>query len=604
MALWLVANKKADFNGIAAACGISPVTARLIRNRGIIGQEATWRYLHGSLADLHDPFLLHGMDRAVSILTDKIQQHKPIRVIGDYDVDGITSSYILWRLLTFLGGRVSVVLPDRHKDGYGINVRMVEEAIADGVDTILTCDNGIAAMEPLTRAKEAGLTVVLTDHHEIPYREKTGGQAEVVQKEYLLPPADVIIEPKLVNPETGRIWYPFTEICGAVVVYKLAQALLGMPVLQEKPQDDTTGEQHVLRELLAFAAMGTICDVMPLQDENRILVRYGLQEAARTTNEGLRCLIRACGLEGKSLTVYHVGFILGPCLNATGRLDSAERALGLFMEEDHGRCLALAGELIGLNQSRKSMTEAGMKEAEAQLQDDMQQHGLPHPSDAVLILYLPGTNESIAGIVAGRIKEKYSQPVFVLTNSAETGVLKGSGRSIDAYDMYAEINRCGSLLLKYGGHHMAAGLSLKAENLAAFRREMNAACRLTRDQMQETIHIDMELPPRFVTLPLVDELQVLEPCGTGNERPLFVTRGLTLRLTRVLGANRNVLRLAGTDEAGRSFDFILFRKADDVPELCDGARHCCNVVYYPDINEFRGQRSLQFVIRDFRLIPG
>lgn len=611
MANWLVYHKKEDFDAVAKACGISPVTARLIRNRDVIGIEDTREYLHGTLKDLPDPFLFHDMDRAVEILGDKISQHQKIRIIGDYDVDGICSSFILWRLFSFLGARVSCDLPDRRKDGYGINERLVQEAIRDGVDTIITCDNGIAAAEPLQMAKAAGLTVIVTDHHEIPHIDDRqtdfdgdGTQTErsPLSRRYILPPADVIIEPKLVDPGTGRTWYPFTEICGAEVVYKLASALLGMPDIAGDPKDDTTTEQTLMRELISFAAIATVCDVMPLSKENRIIVRCGLQEAKRTRNTGLKSLIMTTGLSDADLSCYHAGFILGPCLNASGRLDTAERALGLFMEEDGGRAMALAAELKGLNESRKAMTEQGIRDADAMIREEMQAHGTDRPVNRVLIIYLPNVHESIAGIIAGRIREKYERPTFVLTNAQEEGMLKGSGRSIDAYDMYGEMNRCSEYFEKFGGHKMAAGLSIRKEKLTAWKAAMNENCTLQDADMQETIHIDMELPPRFVSMQFAEELKVLEPCGTGNARALFVTRNLRLRVESVFGKNRNVIRLRAQDEQGMSFNFILFRREEDAKDLCDGETHDCNVVYYPEINEYSDRRSLQFIIRDYRIL--
>ncbi len=445
MSKWMVYAKKADFNEIGTAVGISPFLARIIRNRDVVGAKETAAYLNGTMGDLHAPTLLHDLEKAVDLLYTKIHEGKKIRVIGDYDVDGICSSFILWRMLSFLDADVDVHLPHRMQDGYGINARLVEEAIADGVDTILTCDNGIAAVEPLRMAKEAGMTVIVTDHHEVPYELDDAGN-----KQYILPPADAIIEPKIVNPKTGEFYYPFTEICGAVVTFKLSQMMLDLPDIAGPKKEKETPQQSVLRELLTFAAIATVCDVMPLSDENRIIVRQGLREAERTENIGLQALIFATGLADQHLTTYHAGFAIGPCLNASGRLDSAERSLHLFMEQDDHEAMRVAGELTALNESRKSMTEEGTQRAEQTLEAQALAEG---NMDRVLVVVVPNCHESIAGIIAGRLREKYERPTFVLTESAEDpNVLKGSGRSIEAYDMYTEMNRVSDVFLKYGGH--------------------------------------------------------------------------------------------------------------------------------------------------------
>ena len=595
MAKWLVANKGADFAAIASACGISPITARIIRNRGVLGEEATRQYLNGKLNDLHSPMLLHDMDLACRILHEKIDRSSRIRIIGDYDVDGICSSYILLRMLTFLGGLADVRLPDRVADGYGINIRLVEEAHRDGIDTILTCDNGIAAAIPLARAKELGITVIVTDHHEIPFSLDPNGGAH--KKIYQLPPADAVIEPKLVEQETGNTYYPFTEICGAAVAFKLAQAMLGLPDLGENSFD--TPVKELLKDLLAFAGIATVCDVMPLQDENRILVRYGLAEAQRTRNTGLMSLITASGLKDKALTCYHAGFVIGPCLNATGRLDSAERALALFSEENSAAAMQMAAELKVLNDNRKSMTEKGVEDALAMVEDPVT--GLL--GDTVFVLYLPSLHESLAGIVAGRVKERYFRPTFVLTGSAEDPeLLKGSGRSIEDYDMYGHMNEVSGLFVKFGGHKMAAGLTIRKEELEELRRRLNEKSNLRPEQLQDTLHIDMELPMQYVTEALIREFSLLEPCGTANPRPVFVMRNLELTLSAVLGKNRNVLKFTGRDEQGRIYDLIRFDQPDDARVFHDRRGHRCHVVYYPDINEFRGRRSVQFVIKDWRIV--
>ena len=586
---WLVAAKKADFNQIARDCGITPVLARLIRNRDVEGSAATGKYLYGTLRDLHDPMLLHDMDAAAVLLNEKIRTGAKIRIIGDYDADGICSSTILWRMLTFLKGNADVRLPDRVRDGYGINERLVREAAADHVDTILTCDNGIAARQPLALADSLGMSVILTDHHEIPYEDNPDGT-----RRYLLPPALAIVEPKLVNERTGKTWYPFTEICGAEVAYKLAQVMLDYPDISGEPGETETDRQKLLRELLGFAAIATVCDVMPLADENRIVVRYGLREVERTRNTGLRALLLANGLGGKRITCYHAGFIIGPCLNASGRIDSAQRALDLFRETDEARAASEAALCKELNESRKTMTQKGVEEAERYVS------GLDLAHTKVLVIQLNDCHESIAGIVAGRIREKYTRPTFVLTRTGE-GIVKGSGRSVEGYDMYGEMNRVSTLFLKFGGHKMAAGLSMEEKNVDGFRRQLNANCPLDIEEMQDVLHIDMELPMRLMDVDFVQSLSLLEPCGNGNPGPLFVTRNLLLTNTGIYGSDRNVLKFRGTDGTGRSFDLVLFRKEEDAADLLSHPVHA-HVVYEPGINEYRGSISLQFTIRDYRIL--
>ena len=595
MAKWMVAAKKADFEAIAGACGISPILARLIRNRDVVGEEETARYLNGTLNDLHDPLLLPDMEKAAAILLDKIRAGRKIRIIGDYDVDGICSSYILWRMLTFLGADADVRLPDRIVDGYGINIRLVEEAKSDSVDTILTCDNGIAAGAVLQTAVDAGMSVIVTDHHEIPFEEAEDGSGD---KTYILPPADAIVEPKLTDPETGCIRYPFPDICGAQVTYKLSQVMLDR-AFRDKPTSEMIEKERVMRELLGFAALATVCDVMPLKDEHRIFVREGLKEAANTENIGLDALIRVCSLSGAPLSVYHAGFIIGPCLNASGRLESAGKALELFMEKDPDKAVRIAHELKDLNDSRKSMTEQGTQRAQEAVEEKIRAAGGMLP--LVLVIALEDCHESLAGIIAGRIREKYQRPTFVMTRTEE-GDLKGSGRSVEGYDMYAEMNRCADLFLKFGGHKMAAGFLIPGENMEQLEQRLNENCPLKAEQMEDVIHIDMELPPRFVSMELTEEMAKLEPCGTANAKPVFVTRNIRLTLTGILGKNRNVARFTGTDETGRRFNFIYFRKEEEITDLTGGGGALCSLVYYPDINTWNGRSSLQFVIKDHRVI--
>ena len=595
---WIVTAKRADFNKIAAYCGISPVLARLIRNRDVIGEEETEHFLRGTTDDLHDPRLLPDAEKAVSILAEKVREGKRIRIIGDYDVDGICSSFILWYTLRCCGNEADCVLPDRVRDGYGINERIVREAAADGVDTIMTCDNGIAAAEPLGTAKSLGMTVIVTDHHEVPFRAGEDGA-----REYILPPADAVVDPKIPGSVSGAPEYPFPDICGAVVAYKLC--LLLAEELQ--PQAARSQPGPVIADLLPFAGLATVCDVMPLRDENRIIVREGLREASVTRNSGLKALLRVTGLSDTPLTCYHAGFVLGPCLNATGRLDSARRGLELFMEEDYTEALRSAQQLKDLNDSRKSMTAQGVEMAEEFIdRENMQDR-------KVLVLLLENCHESLAGIIAGRVKESRHRPVFVLTRT-ENGLLKGSGRSIESYDMYTQMNACGDLLEKFGGHKMAGGLTMKEENFAEFARRVEADCLLTEEDLQEVIRVDMELPPRFMGTAMTRELELMEPCGNGNPKPLFVTRNIRLLFAKVLGKNRNVIRLDAQDDTGARMNLIRFGDADEFAAGIDegagkGAfegllRGAGNVtidmVYYPDINSWNGRESMQYIVKDFR----
>lgn len=542
MAKWMVYQKKENFRAIADACGISQVLARLIRNRDVIGIDETRRFLYGTLSDLHDPRLLPDMEKAVSLLGDTIRRGAAVRVIGDYDVDGICASYILMHALGICGAQADVVLPDRVRDGYGMNPQMAEDAAQDGIGVILTCDNGIAATEAVRAAKDAGICVVVTDHHEVPFEEGEDGV-----RKYLLPPADAVVDPKVRDSRTGEMEYPFPDICGAVVAWKLAGLL--MEDLAPARKDD------VLGDLLPFCALATVCDVMPLQDENRILVREGLRRAVHTTNTGLRSLLVVNGLEGKPLSTYHAGFVIGPCLNATGRLDNAERALALFMEDDPSEALRSAQKLRELNDSRKSLTEQGVLQALDRIRED-------HLLDRrILVIFLPDCHESLAGIIAGRIRERFSRPVFVLTRTEE-GLVKGSGRSIEAYDMFASMTAVKECFTKFGGHKMAAGLSMKEEDIPLLRERLEEGCSLREEDLTEVLHIDMELPPALWTLDMTEELNLLDPCGMANPKPVFAARGIRLHSLRIMGRGQNVLRMEAEDARGARLTLIWFCEAD------------------------------------------
>lgn len=593
MAKWMVTAKRADFNQIARDYGITPVLARIMRNRDVVEPEEIRRFLKGSKKDLYDPGLLKDMEKAVSIILKKVKEGAAIRIIGDYDVDGICATYILLRGITALGGKADRVIPHRIKDGYGLNEGLIEEAGKDGVDTIITCDNGIAAAPQTAFAKELGMTVVITDHHEVPFEETEEG------KHYLLPEAEAIIDPKQPGCE-----YPFPQICGAVVAYKLLQALFESAW---KGTEREEAGQAVLEELLPFAALATVCDVMELRDENRILVKAGLKAMETTGNPGLRALLEVNGIAGKELTPYHAGFIIGPCLNATGRLDTAVRALQLFEEKEWKEAVTIAADLKSLNDSRKIMTEEGVERAIQQVEKS----GLR--DDPVLVVYLPDCHESLAGIIAGKLKEKFWKPAFVLTDGEEG--IKGSGRSIEAYSMYEELIKCKELFSRFGGHKMAAGLSLaKGRDAESFRRMINQNCTLSQEDFEQVVHIDVPMPLSYADKTFIKELALLEPFGVGNPKPLFAQKNVSLIQGRIIGKNKNVGKYRIADEEGNTYEMIYFgdleqwnsfltqrfgRKVTD--ELYhSGLRQkeaAVAIAYYPDINSYAGRESVQIVMQ-------
>ncbi len=588
MAKWVVYGKRADFAAIAEKFHIDQVIARIIRNRDIVGDEAIDRFLNGTPADMYDPGLLKDARRAVEILADGIRDGKRMRVVGDYDIDGVCASYILLRGLRFLGADVDTVIPHRIYDGYGMNDRIITEAHEEGVDLLLTCDNGIAAAAQIDLAKSLGMTVIVTDHHEVPYEVGEDGA-----RRELVPAADAVVDPK----QEGCA-YPFKEICGAVVAYKLMQLML---------DGRRDGAAEALRkELFAFAAFATVGDVMELVDENRIIVKYGLRLIAETANKGMRALLNACGRLEKPLTAYDIGFILGPCINSTGRLDTARRALRMFDAEDEAEAAAIAGELKALNDSRKTMTLQGTQRAIQLIEEsDLR-------NDRVLVVYLPDCHESLAGIIAGRVRERYGKPAFVLTD-AEDGI-KGSGRSIDAYHMFDKMSECRELYTKFGGHKMAAGFSMPAENMETFRRYLNEHCGLSDEDLTEKIRIDVPMPMSYVTADLVRQLDLLEPCGIGNRKPVFAQKNVRLIRGRVLGRNGNVGKYTVENEEGGQFEMIYFgdleRWHDFLREnfgqdACDGLYRgvrCegrIHVVYYPRLDVYQGRERLQMVMEDY-----
>ena len=574
MEKWFVAMKKADFNGIAEKYQISPIIARLMRNRDVIGDEAIDFYLNGTVEDLYDGLLMKDMDRAVDILKEKIEEGKKIRVIGDYDIDGVNATYILQQGLAGLGADVDTDIPDRIKDGYGLNQMLIDRALEDDVDTIITCDNGIAALNEIAYGKENGMTIVVTDHHEVPYLEENG------EKKYLLPPADAVVDPHRADCE-----YPFKGLCGAAVAYKLVEVLYRVSGKSEQEVE------HLQESLMENVAIATIGDVMDLVGENRVFVKKGLELLKTTKNEGLHALMQCTGVDTANLNTYHIGFVIGPCINAGGRLDTAKRALELLNASNRREAVTLAADLKELNDSRKEMTEEGVEEAVRQIESSSWK------DDQVLVVYLPECHESIAGIIAGRIKERYYRPTFVLTKG-ETGV-KGSGRSIEAYDMFAEMSRCRELFTKFGGHKLAAGLSLEEENVEVFRKRINELADLTEEDLQMKVSIDMRLPFPYINEELIHELKILEPFGKGNGKPLFAESKLRVIQPRIFGKNRNVLKCRLEDQQGNQMEAVYFGEVEDCLRQME-KKQIMSFTYYPSINEYMGRRTIQLTIVNYQ----
>ena len=553
-----------------------------------MGDEQIENYLYGTIADLGDGMLMKDMDRAVEILMEKIRESAPIRIIGDYDIDGVCATYILLEGLKGLGAVADTDIPDRITDGYGLNRHLIDRAFEAGTDTIITCDNGIAAAEEIAYGKGLGMTVIVTDHHEVPFDEEDG------EKKYHLPPADAVVDPKRTDCS-----YPFKGLCGAAVAYKLMEALY------EAMGKDSSDIDYLMEEV-AFATVG---DVMDLTGENRIFVRQGLEMLQSTSNLGLRALMECTGIDRKAVNTYHIGFVLGPCLNASGRLDTAKRALALLEAGSKQEADVLAGDLKALNDSRKEMTEEAVRQAAEQVEHT------EAGRQKVLVLYLPDCHESLAGIVAGRIRERYCRPVFVITDSGE--MAKGSGRSIEAYHMYEEMNKCRNLFVKFGGHKLAAGLTLKKENIEKFRQDINAVCTLTETGMTEKVSIDMQMPFSCVTEELLEELKLLEPFGKGNTKPVFAEKNVSIVSCRLIGKNRNMLRMRLCDGAGTDMDAVYFGDAvgflEEVGERYgktvrdhffeDGYRRIrLSVTYYPGVNEYMGQKTMQIVVTHYQIV--
>lgn len=610
---WFVAAKRADFPAIAAKFGIDQVTARIIRNRDVIGDAAIEEYLHGDMRALNAPELLKGCREAAEILLKKIQEKKKIRIIGDYDIDGVNATYILLCALRKCGADVDYEIPDRMKDGYGLNLHLIEYAAEEGVDTILTCDNGIAAINEIKYAKEQGMTVIVTDHHEPLYEDghsdelsdmnsntysgaapngNHGSALDMLTRTYILPAADV-----LVNPKQPDCTYPYKKLCGAAVAWKLICMLYQLTGIPAKETE----------ELMPFAAFATIGDVMDLDGENRVLVKEGLRRLHSCTNPGLRALIQVNGLEQKSINSYHIGFVLGPCINASGRLDTARRSMKLLLAKDSEEAMELAQDLKELNDERKKLTQEAVEEA-----CEMIERG-SYGNDRVLVVYLPRCHESIAGIVAGRLRERYYRPTFVVTDG-ETSA-KGSGRSTEAYSMFDEMVKCQDLFLKFGGHPMAAGFSLEKERIDEMRHRLNENCTLSAEDQMEHVSIDVPMPIDYISERLVNELSILEPFGKSNEKPIFAETKLKLLSARILGKNANVVKFRVINRAGCTMDAMFFGNPDEmrqylaekygesaVQELFWGRGNGLelDVTYYPSINEYMGRKTLQIVIKNYR----
>ena len=569
MEKWVVTAKRADFQAIGEKFHIDPVIARLIRNRDVTDESKIREYLTGTIEDLPSPWLMKDMRKAVDILKEKISAQAKIRIIGDYDIDGVTSTYVLLKGLTRIGGKVDTYIPDRVADGYGIHEHLINRAEEDGIDTIVTCDNGIAAAAEIDMARKKNMTVIVTDHHEIPYREING------TRQVLLPPANAIL-----NPKQSDCDYPEKGLCGAVVAFKLIIALYEEYGIPKKELED----------YYELAAIATVGDVMDLQGENRILVKEGLRRLKDTENIGLRELIRANGLEDMKITSYHVGFVLGPCINASGRLDTAARSLALLNAKDREKAARLAGDLTALNQSRKALTEKGKEEAIQIVETTSLSQ------DKVLVIFLPDCHESIAGIIAGRIREKYHRPSIVLTRG-ETGI-KGSGRSIEGYSMFEELVKCADLMTQFGGHPMAAGLSMEEKNVEEFRKRLNENCTLTEEDLSPKVIIDVPMPVSYITRELIEQISLLEPFGKGNTKPVFAQKGLRVLESRVFGKNRNVAKVKLMDPSGTVMDGVYFGEAEEFAGFIDG-KDSISVTYYPEINIFRGRESIQIVIQNY-----
>lgn len=571
MQKWRVYSKKADFDAIGSRFNIDPVTARIIRNRDVTDMENVDMYLNGTLDRLHDPMMMKDMDKAVSVIASSIRDNKHIRIIGDYDIDGICSIYILFKGLKICGADVDYEVPDRITDGYGINENLIKQAYEAGVEVIITCDNGIAAASQIDYANELGMTVVITDHHDVPYEETDNG------RRYIIPKAAAVVDPK-----QNDCRYPFKMLCGAGIAYKFIDCMV---------KEFQTGDS-VMPELLQFAAIATVGDIVDLLDENRIIVKEGLKLIANTENYGLNALMAVTGVSRESINAYHIGFVLGPCLNASGRLDSAKRALKMLVTDDRAEAERHAGELKDLNEERKKLTSEAVDKAVDMVENSSLK------DDRVLVIFLPECHESIAGIVAGRIREKYYKPVIVLTRGEQEA--KGSARSIESYNMFEKLSECKDLFTRFGGHPMAAGLSLPEENIPEFRRRINEHCNLSKEDLTETVWIDVPMPLEYINEKLILELGGLEPFGKANPKPVFADKNISIRNIRAIGKDKQYTRMTIAKDSGMVIDAVGFFPCTELETVYNkNGRISCT--YYPEINEFRDKKQIQVCVTGYRI---
>lgn len=571
MQKWRVYSKKADFDAIGSRFNIDPVTARIIRNRDVTDMENVDMYLNGTLDRLHDPMMMKDMDKAVSVIASSIRDNKHIRIIGDYDIDGICSIYILFKGLKICGADVDYEVPDRITDGYGINENLIKQAYEAGVEVIITCDNGIAAASQIDYANELGMTVVITDHHDVPYEETDNG------RRYIIPKAAAVVDPK-----QNDCRYPFKMLCGAGIAYKFIDCMV---------KEFQTGDS-VMPELLQFVAIATVGDIVDLLDENRIIVKEGLKLIANTENYGLNALMAVTGVSRESINAYHIGFVLGPCLNASGRLDSAKRALKMLVTDDRAEAERHAGELKDLNEERKKLTSEAVDKAVDMVENSSLK------DDKVLVIFLPDCHESIAGIVAGRIREKYYKPVIVLTRGEQEA--KGSARSIESYNMFEKLSECKDLFTRFGGHPMAAGLSLPEENIPEFRRRINEYCNLSEEDLTETVWIDVPMPLEYINEKLILELGGLEPFGKANPKPVFADKNISIRNIRAIGKDKQYTRMTIAKDSGIVIDAVGFFSCTELETVYNkNGRISCT--YYPEINEFRDKKQIQVCVTGYRI---
>lgn len=568
MSKWFYKNKKID-RELSNKLGIHPAIIKILADRGVETEEDIREFLAADLSKVSDGSELTDMEKGVRIIQDAIAAGKHIRIIGDYDVDGVTSTYIFYKGLIGLHAKCDKFIPHRIKDGYGLHENAIRRAREDGVEVILTCDNGIAAADAVSLAKEFGMTVVVTDHHEVPFVQEPDG------RRYILPAADAVIDPK--RPED----HVFKEICGAVVAWKFTGRLYKRFGMEDEFRNS---------DFLEMASLGTVCDVMDLQKDNRAIVKAGMKKMQITNNVGLQALMEVLGLKDKILKSYDYGFKIGPCINAEGRLDTANEAFNLLMETDHKKALDKAEEMRKLNVERQDLTKSGMEDAFRIVDTEMK-------NDKVLVVYIPGIHESIAGIIAGKVRERYNKPAIVLTNG-DGDFLKGSGRSIEAYSMFEKLSEVRGLMLGFGGHPLAAGLSLKKENLEEFRKQLNERCGLTEADFVAKVMIDVVMPVDYLTEGFIRQLDILEPFGKGNEKPVFAQQNVSASQAQIIGKNKNVLKIAFNSAVCRNG--VCFHDIEEKERILnqDGKLNDFKMLYYPDLNEWQGTVSIQANVLD------